>query len=183
MAHDAQGNRASFASAEAARAFDHMVEGFLKYRLDTPQRLKAALQLDPEAPLPHIDAGRLRHAGLQGRACAGRPRRARPARKLGGNPREQMHLAALDAWADGAQDRAIAIWERIIAEHPRDIMAFRFHHFGAFWMGRAPAMWNAVEVHPARIVDGEVPAMARSSPAAPSPMRRRAPAHRRACGA
>ncbi|WPB85044.1 tetratricopeptide repeat protein [Sediminicoccus rosea] len=156
MAHDAQGNRASFASAEAARAFDHMVEGFLKYRLDTPQRLKAALQLDPEAPLPHMmQAGFAMLAYKAAHVPAARAALDQ-ARKLGGNPREQMHLAALDAWADGAQDRAIAIWERIIAEHPRDIMAFRFHHFGAFWMGRAPAMWNAVEgILPHW--DGEVP--------------------------
>ena len=145
MPHDAQGNRASFASDSAAQAFDHMVEGFLKYRLDTPLRLKATLQLDPEAPLPHMmKAG---FAMLAYKAAHVPTARAAldHARKLGGNGRERMHLAALDAWAEGGQDRAITIWERIIAEHPRDILAFRFHHFAAFWMGKSPAMLSAVE--------------------------------------
>lgn len=145
MVMDAQGNRASFASDEAARAFDHMVEGFLKYRLDTPLRLKATLQLDPEAPLPvMMKAGFAMLAYKAAHVPAARAALDQ-ARKLGGNGREKMHLAALDAWAEGGQDRAIAIWERIIAEHPRDILAFRFHHFAAFWMGKAPAMLSAVE--------------------------------------
>jgi tetratricopeptide (TPR) repeat protein len=67
------------------------------------------------------------------------------ARGMRPNARESAHLDALDAWADGAQDRAIAIWERIVAEHPRDILAFRFHHFSAFWMGRTAAMLTNVE--------------------------------------
>ena len=145
MTHDAQGNRATFASAEAVRAFDHMVEGFLKYRLDTPLRLKATLQADPEAPLPvMMKAGFAMLAYKAAHVPAARAALDQ-ARKLGGNGREKMHLAALEAWADGGQDRAIAIWERIIAEHPRDILAFRFHHFAAFWMGKAPAMFSAVE--------------------------------------
>ncbi|MBS7790710.1 tetratricopeptide repeat protein [Roseococcus sp. SDR] len=156
MAHDAQGNRATFASAEAAHAFDHMVEGFLKYRLDTPLRLKAVLQLDPEAPLPVMMKAGFAMLAYKAAHVPAAKSALDQARKLGGNAREQMHLAALDAWAEGGQDRAIAIWERIIAEHPRDILAFRFHHFAAFWMGKAPAMWNAVEgILPHW--DGEVP--------------------------
>lgn len=145
MTHDAQGNRASFASDEAARAFDHMVEGFLKYRLDTPLRLKATLQLDPEAPLPLMMKAGFAMLAYRAAHVPAAKVALDHARKLGGNGRELMHLAALDAWADGGQERAIAIWERIIAEHPRDILAFRFHHFAAFWMGKAPAMWSAVE--------------------------------------
>ena len=47
----------STASAEAAQAFDALTEGFLKYRLDAPARLKAALTLDPAAPMPHVMKG------------------------------------------------------------------------------------------------------------------------------
>jgi len=145
LAHDAQGNRGTFASEAAAQAFDHMVEGFLKYRLDTPLRLKSALQADGDAPLLHMmKAGFAMLAYKAAHVPAARAALDH-ARALGGNPREKMHLAALDAWAEGGQDRAIAIWEQIIAEHPRDLLAFRFHHFAAFWMGKAPAMLSAVE--------------------------------------
>lgn len=156
MAHDAQGNRASFASEAAAQAFDHMVEGFLKYRLDTPLRLKAVLQLDLEAPLPVMMKAGFAMLAYKAAHVPAAKAALDQARKLGGNPRERMHLAALDAWAEGGQDRAIAIWERIIAEHPRDLLAFRLHHFAAFWMGRAPAMLSAAEgIMPHW--DGEVP--------------------------
>ncbi|MEI6159152.1 MAG: tetratricopeptide repeat protein [Roseococcus sp.] len=145
MVMDAQGNRATFASEEAARAFDHMVEGFLKYRLDTQLRLKAVLQLDPEAPLPVMMKAGFAMLAYKAAHVPAAKVALDQARKLGGNGREKMHLAALDAWAEGGQDRAIAIWERIIAEHPRDLLAFRLHHFAAFWMGKAPAMLSAVE--------------------------------------
>jgi len=145
MAHDAQANRATFASEAAAQAFDHMVEGFLKYRLDTPLRLKAALQADGEAPLLHMMKAGFAMLAYKAAHVPAAKAALDQARVLGGNPREKMHLAALDAWAGGAQDHAIAIWEQIIAEHPRDLLAFRFHHFAAFWMGLAPAMLSAVE--------------------------------------
>jgi tetratricopeptide (TPR) repeat protein len=140
MHRDAQGNAASFASAEAASAFDHVIEGFLKYRADTPLRLKAALALDPEAPLLHaLKGGFALLAYKQAHVPAARAA-LDDARSLGGTARERAHVAALTAWAEGGQDRAIHGWERILAEHPTDILAFRLHHFAAFWMGRAPAM-------------------------------------------
>ena len=145
MPQDAQGNAATFASAEAASAFDHTVEGFLKYRFDTPLRLKAALKLDGEAPLLHALKGAFSmlayNVGYLGaaRAAVAAGRALRP------NPREAMHLDAIEAWAEGGQDRALAVWERIVADHPRDILAFRLHHFAAFWMGRTPAMLRMVE--------------------------------------
>ncbi len=42
-------------------------------------------------------------------------------------------------------DRALPVWEGILADHPRDILAFRLHHFCAFWLGRPEAMLKAVE--------------------------------------
>jgi tetratricopeptide (TPR) repeat protein len=156
MAHDAQGNRVTLASEEAARAFDHTVEGFLKYRADTPLRLKAALKLDGEAPILHAMKAAFAMLAYKASAVPAARGALDQARSLGGNPREQMHVAALGAWADGEQDRAIAIWENLLAEHPRDILAFRLHHFAAFWMGKAPEMMASAE----RALphwDGEVP--------------------------
>ena len=145
MYRDAQGHDASFASAEAARAFDHVIEGFLKYRADTPARLKAALDLDPEAPLLHaLKGGFALLAYKQAHIPAARAA-LEHAQRLGGTARERAHVAALLAWAEGGQDSAIGGWEAILAEHPRDILAFRLHHFAAFWLGRAPSMLGQVE--------------------------------------
>ena len=145
MPQDAQGNSLTIASEEAARAFDHVIDGFLRYRFDTGARLKALTKLDPEAPLPQAMAGLFAmlayDAALVPRAEAAADRAA----ALNPNPREAAHIAALRAWAAGRPDQALAIWEQIVAEHPRDLLAFRLHHFAAFWMGAPGRMLGQVE--------------------------------------
>ena len=48
MQNDARGLPLSTDSEPAARAFDHTIAGYLGYRLDTPLRLQALLEADPE---------------------------------------------------------------------------------------------------------------------------------------
>ncbi|WP_204328387.1 hypothetical protein, partial [Stenotrophomonas maltophilia] len=59
--------------------------------------------------------------------------------------REQAHVAALEAWVDGRLDELLARWEAIVADDPTDVVAFRLHHFNAFWLGRAEQMLSTVE--------------------------------------
>ena len=54
---DAQGHALTIASEEAARAHDHVIDGFLKYRFETGARLKSLLALDPEAPMAQAFVG------------------------------------------------------------------------------------------------------------------------------
>jgi len=145
MHRDAQGNALTTASAEAASAFDHVIEGFLKYRFDTGRRLKALLTLDPEAPLAQAMAGLFAMLAYDQRLVGRAEAAAAKAEALNPNPREAAHIAGLRAWAGGAPEQALAIWEGIIAEHPRDLLAFRLHHFTAFWMGAPGRMLGAVE--------------------------------------
>jgi hypothetical protein len=42
-------------------------------------------------------------------------------------------------------ERMLDIWEAIFAEHPHDVLAFRLHHFNAFWLGRPATMQAEVE--------------------------------------
>jgi hypothetical protein len=42
-------------------------------------------------------------------------------------------------------DRALTIWEGILAEHPTDILALRLAHFNYFWLGRPQEMRASVE--------------------------------------
>jgi tetratricopeptide (TPR) repeat protein len=145
MPQDAQGNALTIASDEAARAFDHVVEGFLRQRFDAGARLKAALALDPEAPLLQAMGGLFAtlafDRGMMGRAEAALGRAA----ALPANDRERAHIAALRALTEGRTDAALAIWEHILRDHPRDVLAFRLHHFKAFWTGQAERMLTVVE--------------------------------------
>jgi tetratricopeptide (TPR) repeat protein len=141
----AQGLPLTAASAEAASAFDHLVEGFLKYRLDAPLRLKALLALDPDCPMAHVLKGSFAMLAYKASAVPAAVAAADRAASLAANPRELKHIAALRAWAGQDMERALAIWEGIVADHPMDLVAFRFHHFAAFWMGQASRMRDLAE--------------------------------------
>ncbi len=144
-AHTAQGLPLTAASAAAAAAFDHLTEGFLKYRLDAPLRLKALLTLDPDAPMAHVMKGSFAMLAYKASTVPAALAAADRAAALHANPREAAHIEALRAWAAQDMGRALAIWEGIVAEYPTDLVAFRFHHFAAFWMGQATRMRAVAE--------------------------------------
>ena len=54
---DARGLPISTASAKAAAAFDHLIAGYLTQRADTPARLTALLEADPDFALAHCMQG------------------------------------------------------------------------------------------------------------------------------
>ena len=54
--------------------------------------------------------------------------------------------AALAHWIDGDIDATLAAWEQILDEHPLDVMAFRLHHFLAFWYGRPEVMARQADI-------------------------------------
>ena len=141
----AQGLPLTVNSTQAAGAFDHLVEGFLKYRFDAPLRLKALLALDPDAPMAHVLKGSFAMLAYKAAAVPAAIAAADRAATLSANPREIRHIAALRAWAAQDMEAALAIWEGIVADHPTDLVAFRFHHFAAFWMGQAPRMRDVAE--------------------------------------
>ena len=41
---------------------------------------------------------------------------------------------------------AVSVWDRILDDHPHDILAFRLAHFVNFWSGRPEAMLASVLV-------------------------------------
>jgi hypothetical protein len=147
MQQDIRGLALSTDNPEAARAFDHAIEGYLKYRFDASLRLKAVLQADTEFGMGHVLKGAFMLLGYKRDFLPpAREAIAAAARCTArATPREQAHVAALGHWADGEMERALAAWEAIFTAHPHDILAFRLHHFCAFWLGRAEGMLAAVE--------------------------------------
>jgi hypothetical protein len=146
MPHDALGLPLTTQSAVAAAAFDHAVVGYLTYRADSAQRLAALLQADPDFALAHVLKGYFMMLGYNQALVPVAREAADTAARLipGATPREQAHLAALRAWIANEPDRAASIWQQIIDEHPRDIVAFRLAHFVNFWLGRPAIMLASV---------------------------------------
>ena len=145
MFRDRQGLTLSTASREAAEAFNAALGAYVGYRADGAQHLARALAADGEFGLAHCLGGYVtmlsyKRANLPSAAAA-----ARSARAAKATPREKAHGAALEAWIAGDLDRALAVWEEILVEHPTDLLAFRLAHFNNFWLGRAEAMRDSAE--------------------------------------
>lgn len=143
MAHtDLHGLPISAASAEAAAAFNRTVDGYLTYRADTPLRMREALAADPEFGLAQVLRGYFAMLAFNAASVPSARDALGKAQRLSAKatPRERAHVAALEQWADGDIDATLGAWEQILAEHPLDVLAFRLHHFLAFWYGHPKLM-------------------------------------------
>src|SRR5262249_32464677 len=105
------------------------------------------LKLDRDFSLAHCLKGYFAMLSYKQANVPNAVEAAQAARRLTANatPREQAHVAALEAWIAGDLDRAIGTWEQILADHPHDIVAFRLAHFNNFWLGRPGEMGASVD--------------------------------------
>lgn len=148
MSHaDLHGLPLTCASAEAASAFNDTVRGYLKYRADTAQHMGRTLVADPGFALAHVLKG---YFAMLSFKQANVPMAQEALATANGliataSRREQAHAAALAHWIDGDLDRTLATWEEILDAHPTDVLAFRLHHFNAFWLGRPEVMAREIE--------------------------------------
>jgi hypothetical protein len=152
MQHDSHGLEISTDSASAARAFDHLVAGYITYRADTGQRLAPLLAADPEFALAHCLKGYLLMLTYKQANVPLALQSLQEARRCSETVtiRERLHIDALTAWIDGEPERASATWRHILVQHPRDALALRLAHFTDFWLGRPDRMLTAVRaVEPA----------------------------------
>jgi tetratricopeptide (TPR) repeat protein len=146
MHRDAHGLEVTAASATAVQAFDHALMGYIGYRADMPQRMEALFQADPDFGLAHCLKGYLAMLSYKRAALPMAEVAAADAQRLTANatPRERAHVTALLHWIDGDPDHAAAVWEQILVDHPRDVLAFRLAHFVNFWLGRPDLMLASV---------------------------------------
>lgn len=136
-------------SSEAcAMALAAAREAHLGFRVDAARHVNAAVAADPDCVLAQVMKGYMAMLLSNAAVLGAVDQRIAAARKTaaGATPRERLHLAALEAWRGGRNATAIAAWEAILAEHPRDLTALRLAHFAYFWnAGDAAAMRASVE--------------------------------------
>lgn len=145
---DLHGLPLTTASADAARAFNAAVSGYLAYRADVPARMRELMPLDPEFGLAHVLKGYFTLLGFNTATVPVAREALAAARTLlaqHGTERERMHLAALEHWAGGDVDATLKTWEEILDAYPLDVLAYRLHHFVAFWHGRPDLMGRRAE--------------------------------------
>jgi hypothetical protein len=148
MLTDTRGLAVTAASPGAVAALDHTLDGYMGLRADVGDRLKATLAADPDFPLALTARGyflllfALRPLAERARQSLAAAEAA--AAKVGANDRERAHMAALRAWGDGDAERALQVWEAILAEYPRDVLALRLAHFWHFYLGDAGELCSSV---------------------------------------
>jgi tetratricopeptide (TPR) repeat protein len=129
----------STGSAAALAHVEQALESALSYFGDPLAALEKAIAADPHWAHPHtLKAGLLLTMGEHGPAREALKALA-VAASLGGraNAREQAHIGAARAAADGDWERACEVWEAILVEWPRDVAALLFAHLFDFYRGDA----------------------------------------------
>ena len=148
MHEDRWGHDVTAASAEAVAALDRTLLAYLGLRLETGDRLKDTFKADAEMPMAHIARGNFMqlfcHASLQPKADESIAGAAAAFAKHGATRREDLHLAALKAWRAGELRRTLELWEQILLENPRDVLALRLAHFLHFYLGDGQNLRDSV---------------------------------------
>lgn len=142
MQRDARGLMLSTDSPLAACLFDRAVAHYLKYHQDTMALADEAMAADPGFVMGHVLKAYLMLAGAN---PAHRPAVvAALAAARAGAPlatvRERRHVAAAEAWADGAVGRAFGVWQELLAQDPTDLLGVRISDATLFRFGRTQAV-------------------------------------------
>jgi tetratricopeptide (TPR) repeat protein len=145
--NDLNGLPVSTRSDAAAAAFDRTLRSYAGNRVDVSDHLGAALAADPEFALAHCTKGYLMMLMYKSAVIPKVKEAERVAQGFAGGAtrREQTHIRALGAWSSDDLERALALWEEILAAHPTDVLALRLAHFTYFWLGRREEMRASME--------------------------------------
>lgn len=145
--HDPAGLEITCASQAAADAWRDTLDGYLTNRNDTSQRLKRAITEDGEFCMAYALRGIFAMMAYKSANLGYAQKCLADARRFssGANARELAHLSALESWIAGELDATMSNWIAIMRQWPRDILAFRLHHFMGFWLGRPEDMLAAAE--------------------------------------
>jgi hypothetical protein len=140
LSHDYLGNPATAASEAELAAIDGFVRAFLSYEARAAE-VVAAADARPGNALLNAYAGILwmlleaAEAPAHAQVYLDRARQAAAA-----TAREQALVALLGAWTRDDVPEALSLCDRILAEHPRDLLTAAFANYHQFNRGDFPAM-------------------------------------------
>jgi tetratricopeptide (TPR) repeat protein len=148
MLKDARGLAVTAANPEAVEHLDATVDAYCGMRLDTGDRLKQALTADPGCLFAHTLKGYFMmlfaKASFVDRARQSLTAAEAAAQAVGGTARERDHLAALRDWVSGDWHSALARWEAILIDHPRDLVALRLAQYSTLYKGDSEGLRDSV---------------------------------------
>ena len=137
------------ADADTASLYDKAVTAYLGARADTRQQLSKVLEADPSCVLGHCFDGYLSMLASRrssvGAASQALERARSAARETTLTGRERWHLDALEAWSTGDMRRAADLWNDLLQNHPRDLVALKVSQFVLSYLGESARMRETTE--------------------------------------
>jgi tetratricopeptide (TPR) repeat protein len=125
------------ADAAAVRHYDAALAKLLTLNNDPLAEANLALTIDPGFLMARVLKSVATVLGTDS-SLHGEVHDSLAVANLGSVPpsiRERKHLAALQAWLEGRFPNAVALWEDILVEEPRDALAMFAAHQGDFLLG------------------------------------------------
>ena len=123
MKTDAQGIQLTTTSDAAVACYDAAVDAIAGFKADPAVHAKAALAADPDFAMAHCLRGyfylMLGVPAVHGKAKASLARAERGV----ATPREHTHFLGLQAWCEGDLITAVERWEKLLINHPTDLLA------------------------------------------------------------
>ena len=148
MVKDIRGLEVGATDPGAVEILDRAIDGYLGARAETGDHLRGALERDPDFVMAHLVRGYFMHLfahrGLMARARESLDAARDAAGRVGATPREQAHIAALDAWCDGRPAETLRIHCEILIDHPRDILALKLAEYWSFYSGDGAGMRDSI---------------------------------------
>lgn len=149
MYRDSRGLVITAGCSDSADRLDGAVDAYLGARRDTLERVETLTSSDSGCVLGHCLHGYLQmhrcrpEAAVLAVESLGRARKA--AQNSLANVREGMHIRALQSWTEGDLISTLNLWEAILIDHPRDILAIRLAQFMTSYFGNSQGIRTSIE--------------------------------------
>lgn len=146
---DARGVAVTAPDSASVSLLDAALLGYAAFKIDTGDKLKAALAADPSLVMAPVVRGYflllLEKRELVSRALDAATTAEAAMEKFGATPRERRHVAALRLWGRRDLGGATAIISSILTDEPRDLLALKLAQYLFLYAGDCRAMRAAVE--------------------------------------
>jgi tetratricopeptide (TPR) repeat protein len=143
VTRDAQGLEVT-GTTDAADLFDRAVGQLQRFQPEVVELATKLATEHPDFPLGNALAAYLSLTSTDAGDVPDAAAALDGARRDGVTGRERAHLAAADAWVAGDMAGAAKLLDRLVVDHPRDVLALTIGHQIDFFTGAAPNLRDRV---------------------------------------
>lgn len=143
---DAWGCALTASNADAVGAYGRTMDEYLAFGRDTGVRLKEIYAADKDMPMAHVLRGCFFNLMATPALVPKAKESLAAARQHAADcsPRERLHMDALAHWCEGEFERATDVWETLLLDDPRDVLAVKLAAYVYFYLGDAASVRDCV---------------------------------------